>query len=242
MHQWTCAQIAATIVWSTSNSQLEGTIGRVADTAHTVSCTTRRSHLNLLWIHIMLSTPMIYKLCRFISRSNMESLKPTPRVTFETWGLRWHDSANLASFSKFKNPRTMEGKDNLVQEATVIWRPLENFWLRKYMTVTKSRLNEEVPGHQKGFRFKIRLKGSQSHWSSQISGLQSGSREICSPTKLWSAQIRFKNVRFKKELTSRKFEFKGRQKISGWKWRFRFKIRFKGKMSPPKHWSSQYPI
>ena len=51
------------------NSQLEGTIGRVADTAHTGSFTTRRSHLNLLWIHIVLSTPMIYKLCRFISRS-----------------------------------------------------------------------------------------------------------------------------------------------------------------------------
>jgi len=100
------------------------------------------------------------------------------------------------------------------------------------MTVTKSRLNEEVSDHQKGFRFETWLKGSQYHWSSQISGLQSGSREIYSPTKFWSAQIRFNNVRFKKELTSRKFEFKGRQKISGWKWRFRFKIRFKGKMSP----------
>ena len=110
------------------------------------------------------------------------------------------------------------------------------------MTVTKFWLNEEVPGHQKWLRFKIRLKGSQSHWSSQISGLQSGSREICSPTKLWSAQIRFNNVRFKKELTSCKFEFKDRQKISGWKWRFRFKIRFKGKMSPTKLWSSQYPV
>ena len=74
------------------------------------------------------------------------------------------------------------------------------------------------------------------------SGLKSGSREIYSPTKLWSAQIRFNNVRFKKELNSRKFEFKGRQKISGWKWRFRFKIRFKGKMSPTKLWSSQYPV
>ena len=31
-------------------SQLEGTIGRVADTAHTESFITRRSHLNLLWI------------------------------------------------------------------------------------------------------------------------------------------------------------------------------------------------
>ena len=89
------------------------------------------------------------------------------------------------------------------------------------MTITKSRLNEEIPGHQKRFRFKIRLKGSQSHWSSQI---------------------RFKNFRFKKGLTSRKFEFKDRQKISGWKWRFRFKIRIKGKMSPTKFWSSQYPV
>ena len=74
------------------------------------------------------------------------------------------------------------------------------------------------------------------------SGLESGSREIYSPTKLWSAQIRFNNVQFKKELNSRKFEFKGLQKISGWKWIFRFKIRFKGKMSPTKLWSSQYPV
>ena len=88
MAQWAGAQVAATTVWLTSNHQLEGTIGRVADTAHTGSFTTRRSHLNLLWIHIVLSTPMIYKLCRFISWSNMESLKPTPRVTFETRGLR----------------------------------------------------------------------------------------------------------------------------------------------------------
>ena len=45
------------------NIQLEGTIGRVADTAHTGSFITRRSHFNLLWIHIALSTPMIYTLC-----------------------------------------------------------------------------------------------------------------------------------------------------------------------------------
>ena len=79
--QWAGAQVAATTVWLTSNRQLEGTIGRVADTAHTGSFITCRSHLNLLWIHIVLSTPMIYKLCQFISRSNMENLKPTPRVT-----------------------------------------------------------------------------------------------------------------------------------------------------------------
>ena len=63
MDQWVGAQVAATTVWLTSNSQLEGTIGRVADTAHTGSFITRRSHLNLLWIHIALSTPMIYTFC-----------------------------------------------------------------------------------------------------------------------------------------------------------------------------------
>ena len=63
-----------------------------------------------------------------------------------------------------------------------------------------------------------------------------------SPTKLWSSQIRFKNFWFKKEFTSRKFEFKGRQKISGWKWRFWFKIWFKEKRSPIKLWSSQNPV
>ena len=61
--QWAGAQIAATTVWLTSKIQLEGTIGRVADTAHTGSFITRRSHFNLLWIHIALSTPMIYTLC-----------------------------------------------------------------------------------------------------------------------------------------------------------------------------------
>ena len=60
MVQWAGAQVAATTVWLTSNSQLEGTIGRVADTAHTGSFITRRSHLNLLWIYIALLTPMIY--------------------------------------------------------------------------------------------------------------------------------------------------------------------------------------
>ena len=49
--------------WLTSNHQLEGTIGRVADTAHTGSFITRRSHLNLLWIHIALSTSMMYTFC-----------------------------------------------------------------------------------------------------------------------------------------------------------------------------------
>ena len=63
MAQWVGAQVTATTVWLTSNSRLEGTIGRVADMAHTGSFITRRSHLNLLWIHMALSTPMIYTLC-----------------------------------------------------------------------------------------------------------------------------------------------------------------------------------
>ena len=63
MDQCVGTQVAATTVWLTSNSQLEGTILRVADTVHTGSLITRRSHLNLLWIHIALSTPMIYAIC-----------------------------------------------------------------------------------------------------------------------------------------------------------------------------------
>ena len=61
--QWAGAQVAAITVWLTSNHQLEGTIGRVANTAHTGSFITRRSHLNLLCIYIVLSTPMIYTFC-----------------------------------------------------------------------------------------------------------------------------------------------------------------------------------
>ena len=48
MVQWAGAQVAATTVWLISNRQLEGTIGRVADTARTGSFITCRSHLNLL--------------------------------------------------------------------------------------------------------------------------------------------------------------------------------------------------
>ena len=123
--QWAGTQVAATTVWITSNSQLEGTIGRVANTAHTRSFITHRGHLNLLWIHIVLSTPMIYNLCRFKSRSNIENLKPTPRVTLR-----------------------LGGYDHMNQQI---------------LPDSKSQLNEEVPSHQKGFRFKIQLKGSQSH-------------------------------------------------------------------------------
>ena len=198
MVQWVGAQVAATTVWLTSNRQLEGTIGRVADTAHMGSFTTRRSHLNLLWIYIVLSTPMIYKLCRFISRSNMESLKPTPRVTFETRGLRWHDSANLASFSKFKNPRTMEGRITQSRRLLLYWWKFKD---RRKISGLESIWQLYNPGSKK---FRVIRNDS---------GLQFGLRKIYSPTKLWSSQIRFKNVRFKKESTSRKFEFKGHKKI-----------------------------
>ena len=45
MVQWAGAQVTASTVWLTSNRQFEGTIGRVADTAHTGSFITRHSHL-----------------------------------------------------------------------------------------------------------------------------------------------------------------------------------------------------
>ena len=103
MAQWIGAQVAGTTVWLTSNSQLEGTIGRVADTVHAESFITRRNHLNFLWIitsltyqvksiqyilyYILFSSkePLLWfascpmqDLNRSISRLIMENLKPTP--------------------------------------------------------------------------------------------------------------------------------------------------------------------
>ena len=77
MAQWVGAQVAATTVWLTSNSQLEGTIGRVADTAHTGSFITRRSHLQpSVDSHRAINANDIHLLLW----SNMENLEPTPRV------------------------------------------------------------------------------------------------------------------------------------------------------------------
>src|SRR3954463_12122658 len=111
MDHWAGGQVAAATVWLTSNHQLEGTIGRVADTVHTGSFTTRRNHLNLLWIHIVLSTPMIYKLCRFLSRSNMESFKPTLRVTLRLGDYDDMTQQILPVSAGLRNPGH-GGKDN----------------------------------------------------------------------------------------------------------------------------------
>ena len=59
------------------------------------------------------------------------------------------------------------------------------------------KVARKFPVQNEECRFAIRFKGNLfSHKALKLS-------------------IRFKNFRFKKELTSRKFEFKGRQKISG---------------------------
>ena len=52
----------------------------------------------------------------------------------------------LPVFSEVKNPNTLEGKITLSQIHMVL---SEDFQIRKYITVTTSRLNEEVSGHQK---------------------------------------------------------------------------------------------
>uniref|UniRef100_A0A453RSP0 Uncharacterized protein n=1 Tax=Aegilops tauschii subsp. strangulata TaxID=200361 RepID=A0A453RSP0_AEGTS len=56
----------------TSNSQSEGTISQVADTAHTGSFITHRSHLNLLWIYIAIYTFCYGQVWR-ISRQLLDS-------------------------------------------------------------------------------------------------------------------------------------------------------------------------
>ena len=75
----------------------------------------------------------------------MENLKPTPRITLRLEGY-YHIDEMLPVFSEVKNPNTLEGKITRSRIHIVL---SEDFRIRKYMTVTKSRLNEEVSGHQK---------------------------------------------------------------------------------------------
>ena len=100
----------------------------------------------------------------FISRLSMESLKPNSSSHLETRGLRWHDSANLASFSKFKNPRTMEGKITRSRRLLLYWWKFKG---RQKISSLESIWQLQNPGSMKKFRV-IR----------KDSGLKSGSREV----------------------------------------------------------------
>ena len=82
----------------------------------------------------------------------------------ETRGLRWHDSANLASFSKFKNPRTMEGKITRSRRLLLYSRKFKG---RQKISGLESIWQLQNPGSMKKFRV-IR----------KDSGLKSGSREV----------------------------------------------------------------
>ena len=106
MAQWAGAQVAATTVWLTSNRQLEGTIGRVADMAHTGSFITRRGHLNILWIHIALSTPMSIPSAMVKYGESQDNSSSR----LKTRGLQWYGSIKLAGFNGFKNSGSLEGR------------------------------------------------------------------------------------------------------------------------------------
>ena len=83
MAQWISAQVAGTTVWLTSNSHLEGTIGRVADTAHTGSfINPPQSPQPSVDSHRAINTNDI----NLLLWSNMENLKPTPRVVLRLGG------------------------------------------------------------------------------------------------------------------------------------------------------------
>ena len=74
----------------------------------------------------------------------MKNLKPTPRVVLRLEGYR-HDSANIASFSKFKNPGSPDlGGYRHIGESL---KMSDNFRFTKCRAVRKVRL-------------KIRLKGN----------------------------------------------------------------------------------
>ena len=115
MAQWAGAQVAATMVWLTSNSQLEGTIGRVADMAHTGSFLTRHSHfqpsvdshraINANDVHLLLW-------------SNMENLKPTPRVVLRLGG--YNDMTQIVPVSAGSRTPGHWREGNPVPEATAI--------------------------------------------------------------------------------------------------------------------------
>jgi len=82
MAQWAGAQVAATAFWLTSNNQLEGTIGRVADMAHTRSFITCRSYQPYVDSHRAINANNIHLLLRL----NMENLKPTLLVILRLGG------------------------------------------------------------------------------------------------------------------------------------------------------------
>ena len=159
MAQWTCAQIAATTV----RLNFKQSVGR----NHWPSCW----HGSYGIIYNPLQSPQSY--VGYITLSNQWYI-PSAMVKYEesqdnslshlkTRGLRWHDSANLASFSKFKNPRTMEGK-------IARSRRLLLFEGRQKISGLKSIWQLQNPGSMKMFQFKTRFKRHLSpikRWSSQ---------------------------------------------------------------------------
>ena len=111
-------QIGGKLSYTINRRQWAGaTIGRVVDTAHTGSFITRRSHLNLLWNHIMLSTPMIYT---FYYGQSTENLKTTPWVILRLGGYNDMTQQILPVFQWIQEPQDDGGKDNPVPEATTI--------------------------------------------------------------------------------------------------------------------------
>ena len=130
--------------------------------------------------------------------------------------------------SKFKNPRTMEGKITRSRRLLLYWWKFKGrqkiSGLKSIWQLQNPGSMKKFPGHQEGFRFKIWFKRHLSpikRWSSQISGLKSGSRDVSltealnirftirfkgniSPTKLWSSQISGLKFRLKKNIFSRK--------------------------------------
>ena len=106
--------------------------------------------------------------------SNTENLKPTPRVTLRLGGYNDMTQQMSTVFNEVKNPRTLEGKITRSRRLLPYWR---KFKIRQ----------KNLPVQNEECRFKTRFKGNLfpiKLWSSQISGLQFGSREIRSPTKL----------------------------------------------------------
>ena len=117
-------------------------------------------------------------ICQFISRSSTKNLKPTPRVALRLGGYNDMTQQMLPVFSEFKNPRTLE-KDNPVLEATTIlmknYRPLENFRFKMKNAGLKSGQGKSIlPQNSEAFKIRFRIPVQEEFISCKVKGCRRG--------------------------------------------------------------------
>ena len=167
---------------------MEGTIGRVADTARTGSFITRRSHLNFAWIHLALSTSMIYTFCYGQTRRISSQLLESPCHSGAT--MIWF--SYMPVFSEVKNPRTLEGKITRSRRLLPYWWKFKG---RQKISGSKWRFglksgSREICSFNKSseaLKSGLRISGSKRIYLSQSSNSQEklkGPKRVCCKAQL----------------------------------------------------------